>query len=630
MLDPTATPAGSPTESRLAAIERYTSDAIVTLDAGRKVVGLNPAAEALTGWTFKEADGRSAGEVVTLLSRGREVAWDIAACGELYFISDDVRLRCRQGEEEPVTGSVHPINQADGWVVVLQGPTVDEGSAKALRESEDRFRTLADNISQLAWMADPTGWIFWYNRRWYDYTGTTFKDMEGWGWRSVHHPDYVDRVVQKVQHAWDTGEVWEDAFPLRRHDGEYRWFLSRAMPICNAGGDVIRWFGTNTDITDQRAAEEALRQANDRKNEFLAMLAHELRNPLGPIGNGLELLARLEGAKRDQVAVVRDQFSQLVRLVDDLLDVSRVMCGKIEIRKAPADLTAIARRALDAARAQTDARNQTLLAALPEEPVWTMADAVRLAQVLGNLLSNASKYSDHGAHIELSLACAGDDAVFRVRDDGVGIEPDLLPEVFGLFTQAERSIDRSQGGLGVGLTIVKQLVELHGGRVSAESVGLAGGATFTIVLPIETPAPFADKAADTFADSAAGRALRVLVVDDNVGATFMLTKLLEKLGNLSVETAHDGPTAVSKALHLRPDTVICDIGLPGMDGYEVARRLRAEPACRNAFLVALTGYGQTEHRERALAAGFDRHVVKPASIDDLEAILAAGRRAADN
>ncbi|MEQ8849994.1 ATP-binding protein [Botrimarina sp.] len=612
---------------RLMAIEQIASDAVITVDSRFDVVAFNPAASELTGWPTTEAHGRPLDQVAPLFDVHQPMPWASVLNDGRPASRRAAWLGRREGRPLDIDYSFRSLGRGAGWVVALTPQTADDASAIALRESEDRFHTLADNISQLAWMADEKGWIFWYNRRWYEYTGTTLEQMQGWGWRSVHHPDHVDRVVASLQRSWDTGEAWEETFPLRSSHGEYRWFLSRALPIRDASGAVVRWFGTNTDITERRQAEEALREADRRKDEFLAMLAHELRNPLAPIGFGLELLARQEGTDTQQLELVRDQFNQLVRLVDDLLDVSRLVRGKIDLRPTPVDLNQLARRSLAVARVQTSARDQVLSAALPDEPIWTVADAVRLSQALGNLLSNASKYSDDGARIELSLAREQDTAVITVTDEGVGIDSELLPHIFDLFTQADRSIDRSQGGLGIGLTVVKRLVELHGGRVSASSLGLAGGAVFTIELPISAP-PQTPDGPPPRPTHARPHAVRALVVDDNVGATFLLSQLLAKLGDVHVETAHDGAAAVSKALHMAPDLVVCDIGLPGMDGYEVARSLRAAPGCRGAYLVALTGYGQAGDLEKAAAAGFDRHLVKPASVDDLESILAAVRPAA--
>ncbi|TWT72727.1 Autoinducer 2 sensor kinase/phosphatase LuxQ [Posidoniimonas polymericola] len=494
---------------------------------------------------------------------------------------------------------------------------------QALEESEERFRALADHMSQLAWMADSEGYIFWYNRRWYEYTGTTLEEMQGWGWKKVHHPDHVDRVAEKIQKCWDSGEVWEDTFPLRGRDGRYRWFLSRAMPMRDAQGEIVRWLGTNTDITDQRDAEEALREADSKKNEFLAMLAHELRNPLAPIRSGLDLL--LLGVNTPEqsraLEIMRRQTSQLTRLIDDLLDVSRVMRGKITLQKAPVEVRQVITQAVEACRPFLDDRRHEFRLVEHPEPIWLDADAARLAQVLGNLLNNAAKYTEDCGRVTLTTSAAGDKAVIEVADTGIGIEPSLLPDVFELFTQSTRSLDRSQGGLGIGLTVVEQMIRLHDGSVTVASEGLGHGSTFTVTLPT-IAAPTGVSAASWSPDaSEVSRPRKILIVDDNQSAAYLLSRLLGKLGEFEIETAADGPEALAAAETFGPELVFLDIGLPRMDGYEVARRLRERGGERPA-IVALSGYSREARDDPGRDGCFDRRLVKPADIGALERVLA--------
>jgi PAS domain S-box-containing protein len=409
-----------------------------------------------------------------------------------------ILLSARAGEESRVEGMeagaddylVKPFSARELLARVsahLHIARIRREAGQSLRDSEERFRTLADNMSQFAWMADAKGWIFWYNRRWYDYTGTTLEEMQGWGWMKVHHPDHVDRVVQRIQHSWDTGEVWEDTFPLRGKDGAYRWFLSRAIPIRDAEGRVLRWFGTNTDITEQRAAEQALKEAEHRKDEFLAMLAHELRNPLAPIRNSLHIL-RLAGT--DNVAALRvhemmeRQVNHMVRLVDDLMEVSRITRGKIELRKEQVELAAVVRSAVDTSKPLIDTARHQLAISLPAEPLILEADPVRLAQVLANLLNNAAKYTDDGGQIWLTARREGANVVVSVRDTGMGIPADMLQKVFDLFTQVDRTYNRAQGGLGIGLTLVRSLVSKHGGSIEVKSDGPGKGSEFVVRLPL--------------------------------------------------------------------------------------------------------------------------------------------------
>jgi signal transduction histidine kinase/DNA-binding response OmpR family regulator len=368
-------------------------------------------------------------------------------------------------------------------------------------------------------------------------------------------------------------------------------------------------------------------RADRQKNEFLSMLAHELRNPLAPIRNAAEVL-RLSGPDQPQVRWAREvidrQLSHLVRLVDDLLDVSRITRGKIQLKPEPVDLAAVVGHAVEASRPAIEQAKHRLEVALPPEPIWVTGDAARLTQVLTNLLNNAAKYTDPGGRVALVLAREGGEAVVRVWDTGVGIPADMLSAVFDLFTQVDRSLDRSQGGLGVGLTLVKRLVEMHGGSVAAHSDGPGKGSEFVIRLPaLAAEAPAAG--ANGRPPAAAGR-LRVLLVDDNVDGAESLAALLRLAGH-EVWLAHDGPGALEAAASFRPDAAVLDIGLPGMDGYEIARRLRADPDTAPAVLVAVTGYGRDRDRERSREAGFDYHLVKPVDLAELHRALAAARPA---
>jgi CheY-like chemotaxis protein len=374
-------------------------------------------------------------------------------------------------------------------------------------------------------------------------------------------------------------------------------------------------------------------QDNDRrKSEFLAMLGHELRNPLAPIRTAVEYLRRRGLDQPDQCAardMIERQVQLMVRLVDDLLDVARITRGQIQLRTQAVDMAEMAARAVETSRPLIDARRHTLEVELPAEPAWVEGDPARLAQVLANLLNNAAKYTEEGGRIRLRVErhCSpGSETpatiVASVRDTGVGLPPEMLGSVFDLFTQVDRSLDRAQGGLGIGLTLVRRLVELHGGEVRAASAGPGRGSEFTVTLPAR-PAPAPAVAAPKPARSAAGPApRRVLVVDDNVDAAESLGRLLRLLGH-EVAVAHDGPAALDAFAAARPEVVFLDIGLPGMDGYEVSRRLRGSRAGSDALLVALTGYGQDEDRARSREAGFDHHLVKPVDPAAIEDLLAA-------
>ncbi|MBX3201877.1 MAG: PAS domain-containing protein [Labilithrix sp.] len=555
-------------------------------------------------------------------------AWRTAIGGRSAY-DLEYRVRRADGEYEWFKVRGRAIRDASGKVARWLGTAVNVNDLKqteaALRESEERFRTLADNMSQLAWMADARGHVFWYSKRWFDFTGTTHDDMDGWGWTKVHHPDHVERVRAHITRAWEAGEPWEETFPLRGKDGTYRWFLARALPIRDARGDVVRWLGTNTDITEQRAAEEALRDADRRKDEFLATLAHELRNPLAPIRSGLEVLSRArdEPTRRHAAETIERQLGHMVRLVDDLLDVARISRGQVELQQSRITLAEVVETAIETSRPAVERGRHELTVAIPDETLWLDGDLTRLAQVVANLLDNAAKYTPEGGRIAVDARAERGDVVIRVTDTGVGIDADTLPRVFELFARGASSGGPSPGGLGIGLSLVRKLVDMHGGTVSAESRGGGLGSTFELRLPRAEHRPTVEDRGPRATAGVVPR--RVLVVDDNVDAAEMLAMMLELRGH-ETRTAHDGPGAIAAAAEWTPEVVFLDIGLPGMDGYEVARRLRSDPAFAETVLVALTGWGSADDKLRAREAGLDVHLTKPVDVADVDDVVARRRR----
>jgi len=372
------------------------------------------------------------------------------------------------------------------------------------------------------------------------------------------------------------------------------------------------------EIVERRQAQQQLQDANQRKDEFLAMLSHELRNPLAPIRNAVEVIRRLTPGADKRIAWATDvterQVRQLTRLVEELLDVARISQGKIALRTAPLDLCAVVAHGVETVRELIDKRGHTLRLKLPHEPASLQGDFARLAQVVANLLNNAAKYTEDGGEIEVALEVQDTRAQIRVRDNGLGIDAELLPYVFELFEQGKRSLDRSQGGLGVGLTLVQRLVHLHGGEVVAHSGGIGQGSEFIVTLPGVTTGAAASvppDAEDAVAGTVTRSGCRVLVVDDNPDITHTIAAYLE-LSGYEVQSAADGMEAITLAADFAPDVVLLDSGLPLMDGYQVARQLYALPQTARSFLIALTGYGQSEDRRRAHEAGFGAHIVKPA------------------
>jgi PAS domain S-box-containing protein len=361
---------------------------------------------------------------------------------------------------------------------------------RASRENEIRFRTLADNIAQLAWIADETGSLVWVNRRWTEYTGLALEEVKGSGWQAVPHPEYRERVVEKLNHHFQTGEPWEDTFPMRSAAGEYRWFLSRALPIRDCDGKIVWWFGTNTDVTEQRKVAEALREADRRKDEFIAILAHELRNPLAPVRNAVDILRRV-GASDQKLARIYDivdrQVTHMARLIDDLLDVSRIQRGQLVLRTEPCDLAGVVGQTAEDYRSSFEAAGLGLEVTIPAEPVWIMGDSVRLAQMVGNLLQNAVRFTEAGgARVRVEQDSARRAAVVTVTDTGIGMDRALLERLFDPFAQAEQGLARQKGGLGLGLTLTRGLAQLHGGSIVATSPGSGCGSTFTFRVPLLT------------------------------------------------------------------------------------------------------------------------------------------------
>jgi PAS domain S-box-containing protein len=400
-------------------------------------------------------------------------------------------------------------------------------------------------------------------------------------------------------------------------------------PIRDAANRVVAASKVARDITAQKRAEQALREADRRKDEFLATLAHELRNPLAPIRNSLHIL-RLAGSSDPAVDRVREmmerQVNHMIRLVDDLMEVSRITRGKIELRREHVELAAIIRSAVETSQPLVASGGHQLALAIPPEPLMLDADPVRLAQVFANLLNNAAKYTPHRGQIWLTVRRENDEVVVSVRDTGIGIAADKLPRVFEMFTQIHGTHRNSHSGLGIGLTLVQSLVQMHGGSVSASSGGPGMGSEFVVRLPLATEGLPAEEDEPRERHSAS-LPLRVLVVDDNHDAADSLGVLLTFLG-VEVQVVHDGPSALQALTTFRPALVLLDIGMPGMDGYEVARKIREQPAFRDLMLIALTGWGQEEDRRRSHRAGFDYHLIKPTDLEALQALISSvGERA---
>ncbi|MCC2970371.1 response regulator [Massilia sp. IC2-476] len=495
-----------------------------------------------------------------------------------------------------------------------------------LRDSEERFRQITDNIDDVFWMFGvPDGNLVYVSPAYSDIWGGNADALRERPdvWLDAVHLDDRERVAQRWRDLHDVPH-YDDEFRILGPDGRTHWVRDRLFAVRNVRGEVYRVARVTSDITTRKEMEALLRAADRNKNQFLATLAHELRNPLSPIRNAAALLSASDGGGERQARareVITRQVDHLAHLVDDLLDVARISEGKIVLRTEEVDLGAVIQQAIETAGPLITARGHHLDVQLPEQQVWVQGDPVRLAQSVGNLLHNAAKFTPKAGELGVSVSLVGDERVqIAVRDNGIGIAEDNLPRIFGMFAQVDVPPDRAPEGLGIGLSLVSHLLELHGGRLSAQSPGIGLGSTFTVELPLlRVSAPTVSPDHCEPAEQG-GSGMRVLLVDDNVDAMEMMGFLLAEMGYETCTTS-DAAQIERLALQHKPQVIVLDIGLPGIDGYEVARRIKKNPALAHIRLVAHTGYGSPEDRKRAMDAGFDAHLVKPAELPDLERAL---------
>ncbi len=495
----------------------------------------------------------------------------------------------------------------------------------ALRQSEGRFQVLCTAAPVGIFQLDATGHCVYASPVWQTTTGGAPEDAGGLRWADVVSDGRGVETLASWQAAVDAGEAWscESRFTCQ---GETRWVHVRTSPIVTDEGTTVGHVGTVEDITSRKVTEARLLDADRRKDEFLAMLAHELRNPLAAISSAVTVARtpQLERERNWSIAVIGRHVRHLEKLIDDLMDVSRITLGKIEMRRERLDLSIVLARAADAVRAQVAERRQQLDVALPAVPLWADADPTRIEQVFVNLLGNASKYSHDGGCIWFSAIAQSGVVEVHVRDEGIGLEPGMAERVFDLFAQAQTGLDRAKGGLGIGLSLAQRLTDLHGGSIRVHSDGLGRGAEFVVTLPLVEPVVQAAAPPDVPASApAVANSQTVLLVDDNVDATRALSLLLTHAG-FEVVTAQDGGEALERAGERPPDIVLLDLGLPVVDGYRVAELLRARPGGGDMLLVAISGYGQPEDRERSKAVGFDHHLVKPIDCVELIALMRSG------
>ncbi|SNT25377.1 PAS domain S-box-containing protein [Noviherbaspirillum humi] len=539
-------------------------------------------------------------------------------------------LRGADGEYRSFFASSAPLRDADGRIVQWFGTNTDvsplENAERSARESEERLREgmVAARMAVWDWNLDTDAIAFSANA--VEIFGTSWNHAPA-GMRLVHADD-VKPLQEAIEQArTGSGQFHCTVRMIRPDNHQQIWVEVRGKAVCDAEGRVRAMRGISLDISERRRAEEELRIADRRKDEFLAMLAHELRNPLAPISTAAQLLKLTQMDQqrlRHTSDIIARQVQHMTELLDDLLDVSRVTRGLVTLDRKPLNVADVVKDALEQVRPLMEARRHVLQVGLPSEPAQVEGDATRLVQVIANVLNNAAKYTPEAGRLRLQLTATPERVNVAVSDNGIGIAPELLPHVFELFTQAERSPDRSQGGLGLGLALVKSLVELHGGGITARSDGPGAGSEFLITLP-RLAATQEQALAATPPDAPVlpppMPGMRLMVVDDNVDAAQSLAMLLEAAGH-EVETHYDAGSALAAARARPPQVFMLDIGLPDMDGYELAKRLRATSQTASATLIALTGYGQSQDRDRSRHAGFDHHLVKPADTRRLLALLA--------
>ncbi len=578
---------------------------------------LNPAFERLTG-LGRDVIGKTHNEILP----DDDPKW-VQIYGKVAMTGEPVRF---ENYSPPLKRhyEVAAFRTAPGhFATLFQDITDRKRVEQALRDSERLYRAIGETIDYGVWVCAPDGRNIYASDAFLKLVGFTQERCSDFGWGDVLHPDDAEPTLAAWKECIRTEGTWDIEHRYLGVDGQWHPILARGVPVRNEQGKITCWAGINLDISRLKQTEEALREADRRKNDFLAVLSHELRNPLAPISNSLHILDRVPpGSPQAQRAkqVIERQVGHLTRLVDDLLDVTRITRGKVRLKKESLELGDLLRRTCEDHRWQFAECGVDLEVSLASRPMWVDADATRVAQAIGNLLHNATKFTPKGGRVRLSLEQddEGKQAVIRVRDTGFGMPPEVVRGLFQPFAQAHQTLERSQGGLGLGLSLVRGLVELHGGSVEAHSEGLGKGAEFTVRLPLR-------------AGSAVGPALgaerpgatprRVLIIEDNLDAAESLRDALA-LGGHEIQVAHAAEPGLALARTFMPEVILCDIGLPGMDGYAIAQAVRSDPVLRSTFMVALTGYTLPEDVARATQAGFDEHLAKPPNLARVEQIFA--------
>lgn len=620
---------------------RSIGDAVITTDVSGRISYLNGVAESLTGWSHHEALGQPLERVFQIINEVTRQTVESPATralrqGVVVGLANHTLLIKRDGTEVPIDDSAAPIRDeqgnVSGCVLIFRDVTaqrlIEREKANQLITAR-MLASIVESSNDAIISKSLDGIIQSWNAAAEQVFGFTAEQAVGQHISLVIPPDKTaeeDQIISRLK-AGQRIELYETE---RLHSDGQRIFVSLTIsPIKDDSGNVIGASKIVRDVTDRKRTESELRrlaadlsEADRRKNEFLATLAHELRNPLAPMSNMLEVVKRANGdgetLKRAHDTIER-QLAQLVRLVDDLLDLNRITHDRLELRCSDVELSSVIQQAVEVARPLIDAAGQNLTIDLPREPIYLHADRARLAQVFGNLLNNSSKYTRPNGTISLRAKRYAAEVEVTVRDNGAGIPTDKLNSIFDMFMQVDRTAERSQDGLGIGLTLVKRLAEMHGGSIEARSAGEGQGSEFFVRLPIlQKPPAVLSSASDAPVESSSQR--RILIVDDNKDSADSLALLLEITGNKTY-MAHDGVEAVEAIEKHRPEVVLLDIGLPKLDGHEVCRRVREKPWGKDIVVIALTGWGQEDDRRKSEEAGFNGHLVKPVDYDKLLELL---------
>lgn len=624
-------------QAMLAAIVTSSEDAIISKDLDGRIMTWNRSAQEIFGYSADEIVGKPitvlfpperAGEEAEILGRVRR--------GDRVEHYETIRLK-KDGTPIHISVSVSPVKDESGRIVgaakIARDISERKRAEQELRDSREHLSVTLSSIGDAVVATDAAGRVTFINPVARDLLGWTAEQASGRMLKEIFHivneqtRQPVENPVERVVRDGKVVGLGNHTVLLRPDDREVP-IDDSAAPIRAADGAVTGVVLVFRDVTERKRAQQALLEADRRKDLFLALLSHELRNPLAPIRNAVQVL-ELKCPREEELLwccdIIDREVGHMARLLDDLFDISRITQGKLEMRKEAVELSTIVQRAVETSRPYIDAREQTLKVELSRDSLLIHADPTRMAQVFANLLNNAAKYTAPRGRINVRVECAGNEAVVTVRDTGIGIAPDLLPQIFDMFVQGDnRVVEDMQSGLGLGLTLARDIVAAHGGKIEAKSKGAAQGSEFIVRLPLSDNQVVPARASVRPRPEPPRESKRVLIVDDNRNQARTLARLLEAMGH-EATVAYDGATALERAAEFHPDVALIDIGLPGMSGYDVARRLREQPEFREAVLVAQTGWGREEDRKRATEAGFNYHLIKPIDREVFREILARPR-----